>query len=379
MKQLTILLTWKYRMSSNWPLLVSILRKDRSLSELKEPEWDLLIRQARCCQLVGKLYYVAEAEQLLHLLPAAVFRHLESARAHVAKQHRDFLWEVERLKMAFKDTGVSLLMLKGAAYAIAQLPPYLGRTFSDIDLLVPFDAIAKIEKQLMLHGWINEETSNYDQRYYRQWMHEIPPLRHFNTGSVVDLHHNILPRTASACPDASLLIDAAVAAPGTVDESADIKLLSPLDRIIHSATHLFYDGELGHGLRDLVDLDGLVRELDVDSKLLLLKRATQLGLETPVYYALHYLQLILNTPGLDDAISKIEPSNGLPKRMVFMDALFLKALMPDHPSCNNKWSTLARFILFVRAHYLRMPLYLLIPHLLRKARMRLIDTLNHTQ
>jgi hypothetical protein len=29
--------------------------------------------------------------------------------------------------------------------------------------------------------------------------------------------------------------------------------------VLHSATHLFYDGELNHGLRDLVDLDDLLR------------------------------------------------------------------------------------------------------------------------
>jgi hypothetical protein len=167
-----------------------------------------------------------------------------------------------------------------------------------------------------------------------------------------------------------LLLEAAIELTG---EHAGIKVLSPLDRIIHSATHLFYEGELEHGLRDLVDLDGLVCGLDQPDRLLLADRSIQLGLQTPIYYALHYLQLILDTKGLDEVLEKLVLAGCKPKHIDFMDVLFLRALMPDHASCDDRWTGLARWCLYVRSHWLKMPWYLLFPHLFRKAWMRMTD------
>ena len=263
--------------------------------------------------------------------------------------------------------------MKGGAYAVAQLPPYKGRLFSDIDLLVPLEAIGNIEKNLMIHGWIGEKQDVYDQRYYRRWMHEIPPLRHIKRGSVIDLHHNILPRTAVACPDASLLLKGAVIP--EIDE--EVMVLSPLDRVIHSATHLFYEGELEHGFRDLLDLHDLVAALNNETKLALVDRAKQLGLQTPIFYTFRYLQLILNMPGLEKPIQKMLDEGFSLRGIGIMDALFSRALMPDHSSCDDRWTALARWILYVRAHWLRMPWYLLLPHLARKAWMRTFQESKH--
>lgn len=354
-------------MKRDWPLLVQIFRGERLLESLQASEWNLLIRQARPCQLLGKLYYLAEDQHVLESLPVEVFRHLESARVHAAKQYRDFLWEVLELKKAFEGSGCALVFLKGGAYAIAQLAPYKGRLFSDIDLLVPVEVIGDIEKRLTIRGWLGEKQDAYDQQYYRRWMHEIPPLRHIKRGSVIDLHHNILPRTASACPDARLLLDAAV----RMESDPEVMVLSPVDRVIHSATHLFYDGELEHGFRDLLDLHDLLRALNDDERLALVDRAKQLGLQTPVYYALRYLRLILNVSALEMPMQQMVEGGFSIRGMRFMDALFSRALLPDHASCNDRWTALARWLLYVRAHWLRMPWYLLLPHLARKAFIRL--------
>ena len=50
--------------------------------------------------------------------------------------------------------------------------------------------------------------------------------------------------------------------------------------------------------------------------------------------------------------------------------LFSRALRPEHPTCDDLRTRIARFVLYVRAHYLRMPLHLLLPHLIRKAYVR---------
>lgn len=356
-------------MRSSWPLLVLVLRKERTLAVLNQSEWDLLIRQAKRSQLAAKIYYWAESENLLTSLPNGVLRHLQSAKVQADKQYRDFLWEINCLKKAFSQSVSGAILLKGAAYAAGEFPPYKGRLFSDIDILVPFEFIPAIEQQLLIHGWVSAKQDAYDQKYYRQWMHEIPPLTHIKRGSVIDLHHNILPRTATACPDADLLIKSAVPLTGV---HSNLQVLSPLDRVIHSATHLFYEGELEHGLRDLVDLDALISAFNEQERLQLVDRAFMLGLQKPVYYAMRYLQLILNVQGLTEALGKMTNAGPVIRGVWLMDALFLRALMPDHLSCEDKWTPMARWMLYIRSHYLRMPLHLLFPHLLRKVWMRLL-------
>jgi hypothetical protein len=54
-----------------------------------------------------------------------------------------------------------------------------------------------------------------------------------------------------------------------------------------------------------------------------------------------------------------------------MSFLLSRGLLPDHPSCRSLASDFSRWLLYVRAHYLRMPWYLVVPHLIRKAVMRL--------
>ncbi|MDD2759163.1 MAG: nucleotidyltransferase family protein [Methylomonas sp.] len=358
-------------MKSKWPLLVRIFRQERLLGQLQLAEWNLVISQARQSQVLGKLYYLAEAQQVLNSLPSAVLRHLQSACMRADKQFRDFSWEVVNLKEAFSNCNYPLVFLKGGGYALARLPAYKGRLFSDIDLIVPIEAMADAESRLVSNGRLGAKQDSYDQRYYRQWMHEIPPLRHVIRGSVVDLHHNILPRTASACPDARLLLEAAV------DIDADLKVLSPLDRVIHSATHLFYEGELEHGLRDLLDLYDLIAGLDRLSRLALVDRAAELGLQIPVYFALRYLKLILNMSGLEAPMQKMADDGFSIPGIAILDALFCRALMPDHASCDDRWTSFARWVLYIRAHWLRMPWYMLIPHLSRKAWMKITGRQQH--
>src|SRR5438045_6762401 len=86
-------------------------------------------------------------------------------------------------------------------------------------------------------------------------MPALPPLRHATRNTVVDVHHAILPRTARLKPDSAKLL----AASRPVPDSDRLRLLAPTDLIVHSATHLFFNEEFSNGLRDLVDLDSLLR------------------------------------------------------------------------------------------------------------------------
>lgn len=259
-----------------------------------------------------------------------------------------------------------VILLKGAAYVMAKLPSAKGRLFSDIDIIVPKDSLNAVEAALMLHGWAATHHDAYDQRYYRTWMHELPPMQHIKRMTVIDVHHAILPETAALHPDSAKLLAAAQ----LLDGYDDLKVFAPIDMVLHSAVHLFYNDQLDQGLRDLVDIDSLLRHFNSlqDFWPNLAKRAWELELSRPLFYALRYAILFLKTPVPLEMIETAQQM-GRPNlfTLIFIDQLFERALMPAHKSCSDWLTGAARQMLYVRATWLRMPSLLLARHLFHKA------------
>lgn len=339
--------------------LAALLRETQQLAALDLPSWDMLIRLARRANVLGLL--AATAERLpADALPPCCRGHIAAGRALAARQARAVRWEIECLRKALDTIGVSLVLLKGAAYLAADLPFARGRFFSDVDILVPRSRIAEVEATLMRHGWATTHHDAYDQRYYRQWMHELPPMRHLRRGTVVDVHHRILPLTARCDPDPATMLEQAMPVAGL----PGVFVLSPADMLLHSATHLYHEGELTHGFRDLLDLDGLFRHFSRNDPGFLSKlhaRASTLHLQTPLAFARHQCARLLGTPAVSTTADTPRP---------LVDALYDHALRPLHPALDGPGSGFARWLLYVRAHWLRMPPHLLAWHLGRKALMR---------
>ena len=151
-----------------------------------------------------------------------------------------------------------------------------------------------------------------------------------------------------------------------------MRVLSPVDMLLHSATHLFHEGELEQGFRGLADIDSLLRELGAQPGFWqsIVARSVELELTRPLFYALRYSQMMLNTPvpqDVQDELSRTAGARPARTTLAMMDALFTRALSPHHYSASDHWTPLARWLLYVRGHWLRMPPWLLVVHLVRKA------------
>ena len=346
-------------------LLLGALRDPASVCRLSLAQWDLLLRQGAAAKLTAGLVRLFDEAQLTATLPAPVQAHLAWTRVLMVRHAGAVHFEIRRIQAALAPLRVPVLLLKGAAYSAAQLGSAHGRLFSDIDILVPQAQLADVEAALMLHGWVSNGHDDYDQRYYRQWMHEIPPMQHVRRQTIIDVHHAILPQTARVWPDPALLRAAAVAVP----DMPGVQTLAPADMVLHSAVHLFYDGEFDNGLRDLVDLHRLLSEFGTVSGFwdTLPARAVELQLARPLFYALRYCAALLHTavpPAVLAASAAAAPNRAL---LALMDALFLRGLQPAHASADDGLSAMARGMLYVRGNWLRMPPLLLTRHLFHKA------------
>lgn len=347
-------------------LLLQILVNPRQALTLTLSDWDLLIRQGRSIDMLARLWVKLRDAGVLDDLPGEPLRHLHWAY-QVTQSHRQAIRrEVEGLEQALAPLATPVVVLKGAAYSYGDLAPADGRLFSDIDILLPEQRLAEAEVLLEKQGWLSAHLDAYDQKYYRRWMHELPPMMHGQRQTELDVHHAILPKTARVHPCSQLLLEDIV----RFNAQHNLYRLGDADLILHSATHLFFDGEMQHGLRDLEDIDGLLRrygESDADW-LILLDRSQQLELTYPLYYALHYCARWFETPVPENIQQTAQRLTGASQlKRTLMSWLFDRGLQPDHVSCHRCGTGLARWLLYVRSHYLKMPLHLLLPHLFHKA------------
>lgn len=349
-------------------LLLKTLRQPCSIELFDETEWDLLIRQARSAELLAHLFYRLSDNKRLSDVPQKALNHFNSEQILACKQQDAARWEIVQIERALAPLGVPVILLKGAAYLQAKLPPAAGRFFNDIDILVPRTFIQSVESKLQQQGWLTTHHNEYDQRYYRKWMHEIPPLQHIGRRSTIDVHHSILPLTARLHPDPEKLIASSV----QIHPDYELYMLCPVDMVLHSATHLFHDGELEHGLRDLIDLDRLIRYFSQDETFweALVERSIELELSRPLFYALRYTAALLATPCPKEILQADNLDRPNRTQQFFLDSLFLRGLAPAHNSCEDRFTPTARWLLYIRSHYLRMPAHLLLPHLFHKGLIR---------
>ena len=348
------------------PILVEVLRGERDPLACSAEEWTLLVQQARRGKLLAELACRLDPDDAG--LPEGARHALRWARAARANQDQALAWDLRLILEVLAHHDIPVILLKGMAYQAGGFAFARARLFSDIDILVPEESLETVERALFLAGYVQSKTDPYDRRYYREWMHELPPLQHARRGTQLDVHHNIAPPTSRYAVPAKHLWAAAIPLEMEDAQGAEVRRLGDEDLVLHSALHLYTESEFFHGLRDLMDLVGLLEEFAgrrpgfLDA---LVARAEALDLARPLYLAARHAALLL---GDDRARALAERlASAAPPLAGLYDACFVRALLPAHPSCEDAFTGTARWLLYVRGHWLRMPLHLLLPHLARKA------------
>lgn len=329
-------------------LLVNALRNPASTATLDAGGWTALIAIARAEQLIGTLAHRLEFEST----PAKVAEILGDARLNAEYQRRSALWEADCAARALADYPGKIVLMKGTAYAAAGLKAGKGRHIGDLDIMVARDDLPQVEALVLEKGgweWVKEDA--YDDAYYREHMHELPPLIHKDRDRMIDVHHTILPLTAGPRPDAEAMLAEAAA----LDNG--LHVFSPADMVCHCAAHLIADGDLAGGLRNLWDMHCLITETSGANENFwptLHNRAQQHQLYPAVYRA---VWLAWELYGTDVPSGWQMKDNSA--------ALFLRRL-----TARDEWGRptrkLTRLAFYIRSHWMRMPPLMLARHLFTK-------------
>jgi Uncharacterised nucleotidyltransferase len=330
------------------------------------PEWERIVRLARRLRLLARLAEGLAGANLIDRVPEQPRRHL-IAEIHLSRwRTAAVVWAIEQLGATLGRTSYPLVLLKGAAYIGQDLPIAMGRLPSDLDILVPRSDLPDAQGRLAEAGWRAVELDEHDRSYYDNWSHEVPPMTHPLLAVELDLHHNILPPVGRSTVDAARLL-------GRLRPSKwELwQVLHPVDQVLHSATHLFFDSEIRDRLRDLVDLDGLFRYFGAEdgfwSEMPL--RARELGLCEPLALACHFCVRWLDTPIPTNALQSIAELGPGRARRAWLHTLLEHVLLPAEPDeTTHRVQDLAAKVLLIRFHRHRLPLRMLVPHLLHRVK-----------
>jgi hypothetical protein len=145
---------------------------------------------------------------------------------------------------------------------------------------------------------------------------------------------------------------------------------------LHAMTHLFYGGEMDDALRELVDIDQLLRHFAVHEPGFweqFWPRAVALDLVPPAVHGLRYATRLLGTPVPHEILNATPPGAPSALSVWLMDRLVPRALFPQHPDRHTATAAIARLFLYMRSHWVRMPTLMLVRHLARKFYVRMLS------
>ncbi|WP_159647903.1 nucleotidyltransferase domain-containing protein [Sphingorhabdus sp. 109] len=325
--------------------LVDALRNPASVEMLRGSEWTDLISMARAESLIGALAHRIDhakvPDRIRMVLQDAVEAH-DLARLQA-------LWEADCARRALADYPGKIVLMKGTAYVAADLAAGRGRSIGDLDIMVERKDLPVVENALLDAGWEWVKPDPYDDQYYREHMHELPPLIHRERDRMIDVHHTILPLTAGPTPDAGEILASAVAL------ADGLYVMAPADMVLHSVAHLFADGDLAGGLRNLWDINLLLREKAEASASFwteLDERARLHGLADELARALRLAAALYDTPVLPSLAGKA----------TFTDNFYVRRLLA-RDGYGRETRKLTRLAFYIRSHWLRMPPLMLARHL----------------
>ena len=365
-------------------ILVAALRDPASVMALDGRGWTALVTIARAEQLIGTLAFRLRTLAL----PEAIASILDDARNNAEYQRRTALWEADCARRALSEYDSRVVLMKGTAYVAAGLKAGEGRHIGDLDIMVAAQDLAQVERLLLIKGgweWVKEDA--YDDAYYRDHMHELPPLIHKERDRMIDVHHTILPLTARPTPDAAAMLVAAEnlkldkplpsrggVGVGAVNGDQDLNTrptpnpslkgrglytFAPADMVCHCAAHLIADGDLSGGLRNLWDMHCLLTEFaeqDADFWNELGGRAARHGLNKDVRRVVRLSARVYGT---------VIPADWNRPRL--LDALFIRRML-----ARDEWgrgsAKFTQLAFYIRSHWLRMPPLMLSRHLWTKWR-----------
>ncbi len=272
-------------------LLAHALANPARLPFLALDEWNRLLRYARRSELLARVASQAFGHQAGGHLPHAAREPLEQAQqisgALREQRHTDLL----ALMQVVAPIGIELVALKGTAHWLCDITVTNDRQFAELDVWAGPQSGLQFEAALLGQGWLRAETQPGMRVGVERWLGPVDAAQRV---PVLNVHADAL----SAAPFGRFGLGLQWAARLPVADAAGLHVPAPTDMVLCAVAQLFRGPVGNHGLRDLSDIDMLLRRFGSQPGFWtdLLERADLLCLSWSLRFALRQAQRLLGTP-----------------------------------------------------------------------------------
>lgn len=318
------------------------------LESLDERQWDSLLRILRTKSLTASFYHRLSRKGIEALIPDYCKSAFVSAVRFADAQAHQTANQAKKLNTLLKSNKIPFIFLKGAAYTLGNTANAVGRLMTDIDICVIRDDIGNLENALTGCGWTFKEMDEHDDKYYRAWSHELPPLKNDQEGVVLDVHHTLLPPVKGRLLNISDLLLSA-------KTDAEYPVPSKEWLVLHSALHLMLNEDVENGLRDLTDILTLLNSNNGFEQ----NSASTAALFKQEGFANEWLMLLaLLAHFFNVSVAKYE-TESLPLYYRIRVFCLKRAVLPKFSPITERFDWVWSFINFVMGYYSKMPLNIL--------------------
>ena len=301
----------------------------------KNLDWDLVLFNAKEQRIVPLLYHHLSQLDILEKVPSNVSSELRRISFGVLGRNITIYDELKNLLKLFRQAGIEVVILKGAAY-IETLYKNIGlRPMSDIDMLFRESQLKKVRTILLQHGYTQND------RWFEQLKVHAHHLVHFidHNKNIVEVHWSI----GMYDQLFNIKMEEVWGRTKTINiEHEKMSVLSPEDMVLHQCGHIFIQHCGKISLINLCDLSETIKQNNSLDWHLILKNSLQYKLGNLIYCGLYLVHKILETdipPFIFENLKSTCSNNQLSiiNKIISSDFIYLESLKVKHPLKRIYW------------------------------------------
>ncbi|PSV99859.1 nucleotidyltransferase family protein [Photobacterium iliopiscarium] len=345
-------------------LLINVLNNPNILLNVDEKISYQIITEARHLSLLGQLKACCNRAHIEHDLPLHTQQQLLSGFHSYQKQQQQLLLEHQHLTEQLQGVISSWRYLRGSALQFLNNDMFAGRIKNNIDIYVPQQHVANVEKMLLDNGWRYKNIADYEETFYRRWAQQTTPLIHKQRRTELAIHFQLLPKTLINKLDPTPLLHHHLSPP--LCEPAT--LLSPDAMVLHQAIMLFHQIDYHYGLRDIYSLYLQFVYFSKDATFWhnLIQLHQQVGNDNSLYLAVSLCQRLFNLTVPENVLTYFKQQKSHQLSYWLYQQRFIDAFIYQFPLHRNMGYRDAVKSLRFRGRLKQMPIYSIVPHIIKR-------------
>jgi hypothetical protein len=261
--------------------------------------WDYIGANAGRHGISSLLYRNLSNFDDLGVIPDKVMKHLKGQYFGTIARNRRHYDELRQILQSFKDAGIPVIILKGAAFAEIVYHDIGLRGFNDIDIMVRKEDLQKAKNTAIDAGYALDKIP---EAIYEKFGYNL----HYIKKTTLEIHWNITRRTGS---ERYTKIEIEELWKNVISSKVldfDILVLSPEDQLLHLCIHL-----AGHRYNRVIwfcDISEIIEHYNVNWELVL-KNAKKYRAQAYLYYGLYFTSKLLDADVPANVLQKLKPNN----------------------------------------------------------------------